>query len=468
MDFKRLQTFVDRCWDAEIMPTLLAYMEIPCESPDFDATWEATGHLDCAAALMARWARAQLRSVPGATVDLLRLPGRTPLIFIDIPGDARPPVLIYGHLDKQPPMEGWDSGRSAWVPSVEGERLYGRGGADDGYALFGATAAVLGLREQGLKHPPCRILIEGCEESGSGDLPFYIAELADRIGVPGLIVALDASCGNYEQLWSTTSLRGQVSGALSIKVLTSGLHSGEASGVVPSPFRIARMLLSRVEDPETGKVCHPGFHVEIPSPRREQAISAAAILGSAIYTELPLQPSTRPVVDDPVELALNRAWRPQLTVTGIEGLPTVASAAAVMHPELCLKLSLRLPPTLDPKLAAQNLKTLLESEPPYNAKIRFEAHLVSPGWHAPSITPNLRATLDAASIDAFGKPCAFMGGGGGIPFLSMLGERFPAAQFIATGVLGPQSNAHGPNEFLHLPAAKRIVAAVARLIHDYQ
>ena len=466
MDFDRLQAFIGQIWAREVLPSLLDYIEIPCESPAFDGDWEGTGHIDRAVELMAGWARRSLADMPDAVVDVLRIAGRTPVIFIDVPGDERSPVLIYGHLDKQPPMEGWVNGRSAWTPVIEGDRLYGRGGADDGYALFGAITGLLALREQGLAHPPCRILIEACEESGSFDLPFYFDELAERIDEPALVIALDASCGNYDQLWVTTSLRGQVAGALTVKILSEGMHSGEASGLVPSPFRIARNLLSRLENPDSGEVIVSDFHVQIPDERRAQAMQSGAILRSAIYQQLPFHGGVKPVDDDAVSLSLNRSWRPQLAITGIDGLPGVSQAAAVMYPDVSLKLSLRLPPTLDPQHAAARLKALLEDDPPYNAKVEFRVDFVSPGWHAPALADWLRASLDAASERAFGQPSALMGGGGGIPFLSMLGERFPSAQFVATGVLGPQSNAHGPNEFLHLPTAERIVAAVACLLHD--
>lgn len=466
MDFDRLQAFIGQLWAKEALPALLSYIEIPCESPAFDGDWEGTGYIDRAVELMTGWARRSLAGTPGAVVDVLRIAGRTPVIFIDVPGDERSPVLIYGHLDKQPPMEGWVNGRGAWAPIIEGDRLYGRGGADDGYALFGAIIALLALREQGLKHPPCRILIEACEESGSFDLPYYFEELAERIGEPGLVIALDASCGNYDQLWVTTSLRGQVAGTLTVKVLTEGMHSGEASGLVPSPFRVARNLLSRLEDPETGEVIVPDFHVRIPDERQAQAAQSGGILGSAIFEQLPFHDGLQPVNGDPIELSLNRSWRPQLAITGMDGLPAVSRAAAVMHPDISLKLSLRLPPTLDPQQAALKLKALLEEDSPYNAKVEFRVDFVSPGWHAPALADWLQTALDTASERAFGQPSALMGGGGGIPFLSMLGDRFPKAQFVATGVLGPQSNAHGPNEFLHLPTAERIVAAVASLLHD--
>jgi acetylornithine deacetylase/succinyl-diaminopimelate desuccinylase-like protein len=371
MNFQKLQNFIEHFWEADVMPPLLDYMTIPCESPAFDPDWAANGHIDRAVELMTRWAREQLCSVPRATVDTIRLPGRTPLVFIDVPGNAGAPVLIYGHLDKQPPMSGWAPGKSAWTPVIEGDRLYGRGGADDGYAIFSAVTALLALREQSLDHPRCMILIEACEESGSTDLPTYVEHLAPRIGVPAIIVALDAGCGNYEQLWMTTSLRGQVAGTLTVRVLKEGMHSGDASGVVPSSFRIARQLLSRLEDPDTGEVVLSELHVPIPVERRAQAAAAAATLGTAVHEQICFPAGMGPINNDPTELILNRSWRPQLTITGIDGLPSVTRAAAVMQPMTALKLSLRLPPTLDPVAAGQRLKTILEANPPYGCDVSF-------------------------------------------------------------------------------------------------
>ncbi|MFC5741115.1 M20/M25/M40 family metallo-hydrolase [Dyella tabacisoli] len=461
----KLHDFIERTWEADVMPALLQYMAIPCESPAFDPDWAANGHMDRAVDLLTGWAREKLNAVPEATVDTIRLPRRTPLVFIDVPGDMGAPVLIYGHLDKQPPMTGWAQGRGAWFPVIEGDRLYGRGGADDGYAIFSAITAILALREQRLDHPRCMILIEACEESSSTDLPFYIEHLAPRIGNPALIIALDAGCGNYDQLWMTTSLRGQVAGVLTVRVLREGVHSGDASGMVPSSFRIARQLLSRLEDPDSGDIIVPEFQVDIPAERRAQASTAATALGAGLH-EFPFPQGMRPVTSDLTELALNRSWRPQLAITGIDGLPSVANAAAVMHPVTALKLSLRLPPTLDPEAAGQRLQAMLEVNPPYGCEVSFHIDFASKGWHAPPVAPWLETSLGEASRRAFGSSSALIGGGGGIPFLAMLGERFPQAQFVVTGVLGPQSNAHGPNEFLHLPTAKRITTVVAHVLHD--
>src|SRR5262249_46542391 len=254
IDIARTRKFVDQCWGDEIVPTLVEYIKIPNKSPSFDPDWAAHGYMDEAVALFERWARAKLPSLPGATLEVVRLPGRTPIIVIDIPGEGADTVLLYGHLDKQPEMVGWAEGYGPWVPRLEGDKLYGRGGADDGYAMFGALSALLALRDQGVPHAHCIVLIEACEESGSYDLPDYIDHLAQRIGSPALVVCLDSGCGNYDQLWMTTSLRGIASGTLSVQVLDEGVHSGDASGVVPSSFRILRRLLSRLEDEETGAV----------------------------------------------------------------------------------------------------------------------------------------------------------------------------------------------------------------------
>lgn len=465
MDLNRLRDFVEHTWETDVMPALLEYIAIPCESPAFDPDWAGSGHMDQAVELMVEWTRARIDALTDATVEVVRLPGRTPLLLVDVPGAAQAPVLIYGHLDKQPAMDGWSAGRSAWTPTLEGDRLYGRGGADDGYALFSAITALLALREQNLPHARCILMIEACEESGSADLPYYVEHLAPRLGVPAVIVALDAGCGNYDQLWLTTSLRGQAAGTLTVRVLREGIHSGEASGIVPASFRIARHLLSRLENPQTGEVV-ADFHTLIPEARMLQAGAAATALGDGLFGLLPFVPDARPVTDDLAELALNRTWRPQLTVTGLDGLPAVIDAAAVMQPATALKLSLRLPPTVDPDAAAHRMKSLLETDPPYGSEVTFQIDQASKGWNARPMKPWLQASLDTASRNAFGYPAALIGGGGGIPFLAMLGERFPDAQFVVTGVLGPQSNAHGPNEFLHLPTAKRITAVVAHLLHE--
>ena len=464
-DTAALNTFVSDLWDSEITPVLVDYIRIPNKSPAFDPNWDEAGRMAAAVDMFAGWATRTLADVDGATVEVLRLGARTPVILVEIPAHGDAPQgdteLLYGHLDKQPEMTGWSEGLGPWEPVIKDGRLYGRGGADDGYALFGAVTAILALRDQGGSHARCVILIEACEESGSYDLTAYVQHLSARIGSPSLVVCLDSGCGNYDQLWLTTSLRGMTGGVLEVSILDEGVHSGDASGVVPSSFRILRQLLSRLEDEATGEIRPAIFHAPVPPARVEQAKRAAQALGDQVYAKFPFVGGAKPVATDLVELILNRTWRPQLAITGAGGLPGLESAGNVLRPGTAVKISLRLPPTLDAVKAGADLKALLEKDPPYGAKVEFTLEKAGSGWNAPALAPWLADAIEAASRAAFGAPAALMGEGGSIPFMGMLGESFPEAQFVITGVLGPHSNAHGPNEFLDLLTGKRVTSAVA-------
>ncbi len=467
MDPAAARTFIDGLWDQEIVPQLIDYIRIPNKSPAFDPDWQNHGYMDAAVDQFAAWARTKIAAILGATLEVVRLAGRTPIIFIDIPGRSADTVLLYGHLDKQPEMTGWTEGLGPWSPAVKDGRLYGRGGADDGYAMFAALAAILALQAQGVPHARCAILIEACEESGSYDLPFYVDHLEARLGAPSLVVCLDSGCANYDQLWLTTSLRGMVGGALTVQVLEEGVHSGDASGVVASSFRILRTLLSRVEDEATGEILPQAFAAQIPAGRLAEAKATARALGAEVYEKFPFVPGMRPVSEDPGELILNRTWRAALAITGLEGAPGLGNAGNVLRPATAAKLSLRLPPTTDADKAGQDLKALLEAEPPYGARVTFEVEKAGSGWNAPPLAEWLRNSLRTASQVAFGRDAAMMGEGGSIPFMGMLGEKFPKAQFVITGVLGPHSNAHGPNEFLHIATGKGVTLAVAQVLADH-
>src|SRR5690625_3467297 len=454
--------FIDSFWDGVILPTLADYIRTPNKSPHFDPHWVENGYMDEAVALLEQWSREH--APPGTEIEVVRLPGRTPLLYLDVPGQGNDTVLLYGHLDKQPERTGWHPDLDPWKPVLKDDKLYGRGGADDGYALFASLAALrlLHLRQQ--PHARCVILIEACEESGSYDLPYYIDALAERIGTPSLVVCLDSGCGNYDQLWCTTSLRGMAAGELRVRVLTEGVHSGDASGIVPSTFRILRCLLERLEDAASGAIIPTELHVEIPEDRRRQATAAAEVLDDAVFSKFPFLSGVRPLHADRTELALNRTWRPALSVTGAQGLPPLREAGNVLRPTTSLKLSLRLPPTLPGEQATKNLKALLETEPPYGAEVEFIPEPAATGWNAPPLAGWLEDALERASQRWFGAKAMYLGEGGTIPFMAMLGEKFPHAQFMVTGVLGPNSNAHGPNEFLHLPTARRLTGCVADVI----
>jgi acetylornithine deacetylase/succinyl-diaminopimelate desuccinylase-like protein len=470
MDIKKISDFCSLRWDKSVIPELIEYIKIPNKSPMFDPEWQNNGYMDQAVNLFTAWINNQ--EISGLQLELVRLENRTPLIFIEIPGqrtsgETDNTVLLYGHLDKQPEMSGWREGLGPWSPVLEGEKLYGRGGADDGYALFSCLTAIEVLQHQAIPHARCVIIIEACEESGSPDLPFYIEALSDRIGTPNLIICLDSGCGNYEQLWCTTSLRGLIGGELVIKVLDEGVHSGDSSGIVPCSFRILRQLLDRIENASTGTIKGNAFNLDIPEKRIEQARNAAIMMGDEIFNRFPFKGQTAPVLNDPAELILNRSWRPALTIIGADGLPDIQSAGNVMRPETSVKLSMRLPPNCDAEIASKKLKTLLEENPPYNASVSFTPDWAASGWMAPEVDVWLEEAIDNASMNFFGKSAVHMGEGWSIPFMGMLGENFPDAQFLITGVLGPGSNAHGPNEFLHIPMAKKLTACIASVIADH-
>jgi acetylornithine deacetylase/succinyl-diaminopimelate desuccinylase-like protein len=421
--------------------------------------------MEKAVQMLEAWCRTQ--PIKDMTVEIVRIEGRTPLLFIDIPGQSDEVVLLYGHYDKQPEFSGWDDDLDPWTPVIKDGKLYGRGGADDGYAVFGSLTAIRALQEQDVPHAHCVVIVEGCEESGSFDLPYYIDLLEDRIGSPDLVVCLDAECGNYEQLWCTTSLRGNLTGTLRVDVLTEGVHSGTASGVVPSSFRTARQLISRIEDEDSGQILLDELQADIPEQRLEQARLAAETLQSMVYEKFPWAVEEPQPSESYDQLLLNNTWRPTLAVTGQEGMPDLVNAGNVLLPYTVLKLSFRLPPTVDAEVAAEVVKKALEADTPPLVKVEFDADSSMAGWNAPEIAPWLEASMQKASEAFFDKPSMYMGTGGTIPFMGMLGERFPEAQFLITGLLGPKSNAHGPNEFLHIDTGKRLTCCVAQVLEDH-
>lgn len=465
MEPRKILSFVDNVWETDIVPQLTDYIRIPNKSPAFDADWEKAGHMQRAVDLIADWCKAQ--PIEGLQVEVVQLEGRTPLIYMEVPGVGDDTVLLYGHLDKQPEMEGWFDGLGPWDPVRKGDKLYGRGGADDGYAAFASLTAIRALQEAGGTHSRCVIIIEGCEESGSYDLPFYIDELKDRIGSPSLVVCLDSGCGNYDQLWCTTSLRGVIGAEVKVDVLTEGVHSGDASGVVPSSARVMRNLMERIEDSKTGAILPKQFHAKIPKQREQQAKLAGKVLGKDMWKRFPWAGDTKPMSKQLAELVLNRTWRPFVEVVGADGLPSVAIAGNVLRPTTTFKLSLRIPPTADPEKCSEYLTKLLSKNPIHGAQVSVTADEPGGGWNAPELSPWLEQACANASNTFFKKPCVYMGEGGSIPFMGMLGEKFPEAQFMITGVLGPQSNAHGPNEFLHIPMGKKLTASVALVLQDH-
>lgn len=465
MDHRLVQETVERIWAGSALPALVDYIAIPAKSPAYDPDWADHGHLAAAVDLVASWCRG--RPLPGASVEVHELAGRTPVVLVDVPpsggGDPDDTVLLYGHLDKQPELTGWRDGLGPWTPVLDGDRLYGRGGADDGYSAFAALSVVEAVQAAGGAHTRCLVLIEASEESGSPDLPAHVDALADRLGDVSLVVCLDSFAGDYDSMWVTTSLRGLVGLDVRVRVLEEGVHSGVAGGAVPSSFRILRHLLDGIEDSATGAVLVPELHAELPDERRREA-EAVIAAGLDPLAGLPFAGTTRPEGGDPLDLLLATTWQPALAVVGIEGAPPLGDAGNVLRAETAVKLSFRLPPTVAADRAAETLRRLLTTDVPHDAVVEVTGDEAADGWAAPPTAPWLAAALEEGARSAFGRPALFTGVGGAIPFIGMLAERFPAAQFVVTGVLGPGSNAHGPNEFLHLPTARRLSATVATVL----
>ncbi|WP_406673976.1 M20/M25/M40 family metallo-hydrolase [Nonomuraea sp. N2-4H] len=467
MDHQKLRDSISNAWAADVLPSLSGLVEIPAVSAAYDAAWEENGHLRAAVEHVRGWIAA--RGLPGARCEVVRLDGRAPLLFVDVPATpgaaaTAGTVLLYGHLDKQPPLGDWSEGLGPWQPVIRGDRLYGRGAADDGYSGYAATTALEAVQEAGGEHARAVLLLETGEESGSPDLPAYLEHLGDRLGEVSLVVCLDGGGGDYERLWLTSSLRGAVQATLTVRLLETGVHSGLGSGIVPSSFRVMRQLLDRLEDPETGEIKVPEMVVPIPDERRAEAAELVAGHPEVAVPKLPVLPGVRRVSDDEVELVLNNTWRPTLSITGAAGLPDPAVAGAVLRPWSSVRLSFRLPPTADAEAARAALERVLTTDVPYGAQIEVGEFMVLNGWHAPTAAPWLEAALRQVGDDVFGRPCQSMGIGGGIPFMEMLGRRYPRAQFVVTGALGNDSNAHVPDEWLHIPFAKQVTEAVARLL----
>ncbi len=468
MDLTVSNDRVKRVWADEIVAQLHQYIEIPALSPAFDADWEQSGHLADAVSLVTGWMKDQ--PIEGMTVTVENLAGRTPLVVAEI--DPFGPLgratstttLLYGHLDKQPEMEGWRPDLGPWKPVLEGTRLYGRGGADDGYAAFASLTAIGAVQAAGGSHGRLLLLIEASEESGSPDLPAHIDALGDRLGQVDLVVCLDSGCATYDTMWLTTSLRGMVAGSLRAEIVTQGLHSGGYGGVVPSSFRIIRQLLDRVEDAVDGRVLVDSANVDIPAHRVGEAEATAELLGSGALEHPPFVDGARAAIDDVAQALLAKTWRPSLSYIGADGLPPTSAAGNVLRPSTTLRLSLRIPPTADPVEVQQELTEALTSDPPYGARITFDDGEAAPGWNAPDLSPWLRSALDDACQAHFGRPLHLYGEGGTIPFMGMLGEKFPQAQFVITGVLGPESNAHGPNEFIDVAYAENLTRALAQVL----
>lgn len=453
-------------WNQTTEQGIKDFIEIPALSPDFDKKWEENGVLLKAVEFAKDWVEKQ--DIKGLSTKIVQEEGFPPCLYVEIEASegntAKESVFLYGHLDKQPPNLGWDEDKGPWKPVVQDGKLYGRGAADDGYSFFCSLSAVKALQELNISHPRCVGLFETCEESGSAHYETYLKHVEEQLGAIGLVVALDSSCGDYDRLWITNSLRGMIGGAIKVEVLKEGVHSGEASGIVPSSFMILRSLLDRVEDSKTGKVIGIPFHTVLTSDILKQSKKIAKILGDKAWEQFPWAGETSPLCDEPMECILRRNWEPALTVTGADGISSVENGGNVLRPWTKIKIGMRLPPNVEASLASQAFKDVVTAHPPFNAKVDYEPVVMSNGWVAKEPKKWLKKSFKKASKSLWGNDFCYLGMGASIPLLNVFSREWPSAEFVVAGVLGPKSNAHGPNEFLHIDYAQKLTASVAYII----
>ncbi len=452
-------------FERDALEALTAYAAIPCLSPMFDDQWERSGYIDQAVELLADWARA--RTLADFDVSIHRLVGRSPMLCVTVESTGTPSgtAVLYGHLDKQPPLGAWSEGLGPFAPVRRGDRLYARGVADDGYSIFSALLAIEAMESNNVAHSRCVVLIEASEESGSPDLEAYLDHLTEHLGDVELMICLDSGGLTYDRLWLTTSLRGIVNVVVTLNVLTQGLHSGSVSGVVPSSFRLLRQMLDRVEDSSTGEILVEELYAEIPAEHVAAAKAVAAEFGDLLADGLPTVDGVTLMGISAADRVLRSTWHPTLSVVGMGGIPEPEIAGNVLRPYTTAVLSFRLPPNVDAHTAAAAIAEALRTDAPPSSVVTISQ--AANGWMSPPLKPWLRNALNDASQKAFGRAPGFCGEGGSIPFLASLATRYPDVQFVATGVLGPESNAHGINEMLDLPMAVGVTNAVITVLSAY-
>ena len=461
LNLSQLSEFVDKWWDESALPSLCEFVEIPALSPSFDSEWEANGYLDAAVNTFVVW----VRSLPlqGLTVSVHRLKNRSPVLLVRIDGEADGEVLFYSHLDKQPEASGWSEGKGPWKPVIEDGWLFGRGSVDDGYGGYAGILSVLALQDQGISHPTCRFLIETGEESGSPDLSYYLDELESVLGIPDLVIVLDTGGIDYDRLWITESLRGIVAGTLSVKVSSVGVHSGHGSGVMPSSFRLARQLLSRIEDENTGEIKPEWLHIEITDKMREQATKIIE-MNSESTDDFPLLDGVQKQVNDPLDIFLTMNLSPSLSIIGADGIPSIQDAGNVLRTNTDFKISVRTPPGISAEKVAVKVQELLEKDPPNGAHISAKMTEVADGFLSPELPEKLSDMLKKSGKKFYGNEPMSLFIGGTIPVMAMLQSRYPDSKFIITGAGGPGGNAHGPDEKLHIPTAKKVTKCMAATV----
>lgn len=452
--------------DSNLTPTIADFIRIPNQSRAYDPAYATNGLQQKACNFCIDWAKKL--DVAGLKLELIEEEGRTPVVLgiVDVPD--KPTVLMYGHIDKQPPLTNdWAEGLHPYEPVIKDGKMYGRGGADDGYAFFASLLIIKALQKYGLPHNRIVLYFETDEESGSADLIHFLNQRKSQIGEPSLVICLDSGCCDYEHMCLTTTLRGVFNFNLRVDVGLEGVHSGASSGILPDSFRILRDVIDQFECSKTGKL-PSDLYVNIPPDKYTQAYELISEMNGKIDFEFPFVDGVKPVEDDGFKQYINRIWNPTLTAVGTDGIPHISNAGNVLRPYTTLALSLRLPPSLSKEEAVKTVREFFSKvQVPHNGKLTLTEGSSGQGFNCPAYDPKLKAVIDEAGELFFGTKVLYYGEGGSIPFINELAYMFPKSQFIVTGVLGPKSNAHGPNEFLHLPYMKKLILSLSKVLQGY-
>lgn len=455
---KNIRAFLEEEFEPNLVEPLKDFVRIPNQSRSFDPEWNTNGLLEKACQHVIDWSKGQ--GLKDFSVDLYKEDGKTPAVIGVAEMKDAPTILFYGHIDKQPPLtEKWREGLHPYQPVVENGKLYGRGGVDDGYAYFASVLVVKMLQKFGAQKHRFVFFFECDEESDSIDLEYYLDLKKDLIGTPEIMVCLDSGTIDYDHLSLTTNLRGILDFNLKVEVTKEGVHSGSAGGIVPDTFRIARHLLDTFEDSKNGRLI-PELNVNIPSDRYGEAVDLIKELGEFDF-KIPFVEGAESITSDPLQLYLNNTWLPACTLIGFEGLPPSHRCGNVLNPYTSYQISLRLPPTLSHEDAMQAVKAHFANlKVPHNARITLSRFIGGSGLNLKPFSKKLQDSIFEAGKEFFGKVPLFFGEGGSIPFLNDFQRRFPKAELLVLGINGPESNAHGPNEFLHLDYLKKLISSL--------
>jgi acetylornithine deacetylase/succinyl-diaminopimelate desuccinylase-like protein len=461
MDIVKTEAFVEENFEKNFVEPLSDFVRIPNLTPAFDPEYFTNGLNQQAIKFVKEYAESM--KIDGLEFHHYEEEGMCPMVVMTYEGSGAPNVMVYGHLDKQPHMEGWREGTGPISPAIIDGKLYGRGASDDGYVPFAVLLAIKNAILQGQTLPRIALVLETEEESGSHDLVPLLEKCNKWIGTPDFCICLDSGALDYSTLWLTTTLRGMMAFNMKVSIAEGAVHSGISGGAIPETFRIANSLLDRLEDTTTRRL--PLFEVEIPDSFKEEAKHIAELQGEDMYKPFKFLEGCKAMnQDDLAELYLNVNWRPSLAVTGADGMPPISKSGNVVRPSTTLRVSIRLPPGLDSVKALATAEELLLKDVPHGAKVELLSKVTGDGWCMKELSEKTVKVLDQASNNFYGKSCGQYGIGGSIPFLKVLGDKYPQTEILALGVLGPEANAHAPNETLDLPYSKKFIMTLSHVL----